>query len=77
MSTEFSRLRQEPRNEQRQFENQQGQVQAKEFASVEDLLRLDSAQNPVPLEVGEQLNNSIAAEAPPSRPWYRKIFGRA
>jgi hypothetical protein len=77
MSTEFSRLRQEQKLEQKQFQKGQSRIESKEFASVDDLLRHDSAQNPVPSEVSERLNNSVAAEPPPGRPWYRRLFGRA
>ncbi len=75
MSTEFSRLRQEQRLDQKQFQKGQSRIESKEFASVDDLLRHDSEQNPVPPEVGERLNNSLATEPSPGRPWYRRLFG--
>jgi hypothetical protein len=54
---------------------QQGQEQGREFSSVEELLRHDSEINPVPPEVGERLNLSIAAEPKPERPWYKRLLG--
>jgi hypothetical protein len=49
--------------------------QALEFSTVDDLLRHDNEQNPVPEEVGERLNRSIAEEPKPVKPWYRNLFG--
>jgi hypothetical protein len=49
--------------------------EGREFSSVEDLLRHDSEVNPVPPEIGERLNLSIAAEPKPERPWYKRLLG--
>jgi len=43
--------------------------------AVEEMLRFDSDQNPVPLEISERLNKSIAAEPKPQRSWFSKFFG--
>lgn len=79
MNPEQSQLRQQQRAEQEhthgQFQHGTTQAQVKEFASVDDLLRFDSDQNPVPAEVADRLNQSLAAEPKAQRPWYRKLFG--
>ena len=46
-----------------------------EFASVEEMLRYDSEQNPVPPEVADRVNQSIAAEPKP-KSWLKSLFGR-
>jgi len=76
MSAEQSRLRQEQREEQKS-EQVQGSAQdeGKEFATVEELLRYDSAQNPVPPEVAERLGRTLANEPKPEKPWYKRILG--
>jgi len=79
MNPERSNLKQQQRAEQEhtqeQFQHAQTQAQAQEFATVDDLLRFDSDQNPVPPEVGDRLNRSLAAEPKPEKPWYKKFFG--
>ena len=57
------------------FVHQAQQEQGREFASVDDLLRHDSEMNPVPPQVGERLNSSLAAEPKPERPWYKRLLG--
>ena len=80
MSAEQSRLRQEQREVQKaeeRIEQVQGSAQSegKEFATVEELLRYDSEQNPVPPEVGERLGRSLAKEPKVEKPWYKRILG--
>ena len=79
MNPEFSKLRHEERTEAEQshaqIQSEQSQANANEFASVDELLRFDSDQNPVPTEVAEKLNRSIAAEPRPERSWFKKLFG--
>jgi hypothetical protein len=50
---------------------------AGEFATVEDALRADAAQNPVPPAVAERLQASVTREqlAAPARPWWQRWFG--
>jgi hypothetical protein len=47
---------------------------AKEFGSVEELLRHDAAQTVVPPEIARRLEES-ARQAPPKRPWWRRLLG--
>ena len=77
MSAEQSKLRQEAEQEQATEQIQQtvNQGTVKEFATVDDLLRYDSEQNPVPAEVAERLGKSLEAEPKPEQPWYKKLFG--
>jgi hypothetical protein len=79
MNPERTNLKQQIRVEQdsahEQFHHENSQAQVKEFASVEDLLRYDSEQNPVPPEVADRLGRSLEAEPKPEKPWYKKLFG--
>ena len=77
MSAEQSKLRQEAEQEQgaAQVQNTLNHGEVKEFATVDDLLRYDSEQNPVPGEVAERLGKSLEAEPKPEQPWYKKLFG--
>jgi hypothetical protein len=78
MNPEFSKLRHEQRTEAEQshaqIQSQQSQAKANEFATVDELLRFDSDQNPVPPEVAERLNHSIAAEPKRERSWFKRLF---
>jgi hypothetical protein len=79
MNPERTKLKQEIRAEQasaqEQFQRTESQAQVKEFATVDDLLRFDSEQNPVPPEVADRLGRSLEAEPKPEKPWYKKLFG--
>ncbi|HEX4122671.1 MAG TPA: hypothetical protein VH619_18815 [Verrucomicrobiae bacterium] len=46
-----------------------------QFENVEQLLRYDAAQTPVPPEIASRLNRSVEQSPPPRRPWWRRIFG--
>lgn len=77
MKHEFSKFREQ---ETEQAEGKIGEQEktnpaAREFGNVEELLRYDAEQNPVPPEVAERVNESIARETPPDRSWWQRIFG--
>ena len=77
MNPEFSKLHQKEQLEEElnSSQKQEQETAGMEFNTVEDLLRHDSDQNPVPAEVAERLNRSIAAEPKPQRSWIKKLFG--
>ena len=51
------------------------QKTATEFGAVEEMLRFDSAQNPVPGTVAERLQKSVErAKIEPPQPWWKKLF---
>lgn len=53
------------------------QIQAgTEFASAEELLRADRAQTRPPPQIETRLQQSIAQEPPPPRPWWKRWLGR-
>ncbi len=60
-------------------QQQTSQQQAgKEFGSVEEMLRFDAAQNPVPEKVAERLQESVAQEpTPPLQSWWKRWFGKS
>ncbi len=64
---------QQKQEQQEATAEQQNQAsQAREFASVEEMLRHDALHTPVPPSVAERLSESIANEAPPAKPWWRR-----
>lgn len=78
MNLERNNLRHQQRAEQEaqaQFQETHSENQGQEFATVDDLLRYDSGQNPVPAGVADRLNRSLEAEQKPAPPWYKKLFG--
>ncbi len=49
---------------------------AREFASVEDMLRHDALHTPVPPTIAQRLVESVKQLPPPSsRGWWRRFFG--
>ena len=78
MNPEQSNLRQRQHAEQEQTPSElqnSNQAQSREFATVDDLLRYDSEQNPVPAAVAERLGQTLEGAPKPSQPWYKKLFG--
>ncbi len=65
--------------EQEQLAAQQQQAQsssAREFNSVEEMLRHDRLHTPVPPSIGHRLEESVRQLPPPSaRAWWRRFFG--
>jgi len=60
------------REQQVSAEHRQG---AREFGSVEELLRHDAAQTTVPPHVAARVQESIAREPKPAG-WWGRLFGR-
>ncbi len=58
-------------------QEQQATAGAKEFASVEDMLRHDALHTPVPPSIGRRLEQSLRDLPPPSTPWWRRWLGGA
>jgi hypothetical protein len=65
--------------EQQQLAAEQQQTQsssAREFASVEEMLRHDALHTPVPPTISYRLAESARQLPPPSsRAWWRRFFG--
>jgi hypothetical protein len=47
---------------------------ALEFASAEEMLRHDAAQSSVPPALAERLQQSVAGEPVPQKPWWRRLL---
>ncbi len=56
-------------------QQQAGQAAAREFNSVEELLRHDASHTPVPPAIADRLQKSLGPAAAPARPWWRRLFG--
>ena len=53
------------------------QTTAREFSTAEEMLRLDSSQNPVPGQVAERLQQSVErGKIEPPQPWWKKLLGQ-
>ncbi len=53
------------------------QETAKDFNTVDEMLRFDSSQNPVPGKVAERLQQSVEREKiTPPQPWWKRLFGK-
>ena len=65
--------------EQEQLAATQQQTQAssaREFASVEEMLRHDALHTPVPPTIAHRLEESISQLPPPAgRAWWHRFFG--
>jgi hypothetical protein len=65
-------------HEQTHEQEQQAQTQqttAREFASVEEVLREDRANVTVPPAVEQRLNKSIESLPKPGKPWWKRLMG--
>ncbi len=64
--------------EQEQLAAAQQQKQtssAQEFASVEEMLRHDASQTPVPPSVAQRLKDSISQIPESTRAWWKRLLG--
>jgi len=52
------------------------QQAAREFATVEEMLRCDAAQTTVPAGIAQRLQKSSADCPKPARPWWQRLFGQ-
>jgi hypothetical protein len=63
--------------EQQQASETQSQqkTSAREFASVEELLRYDAKQTTVPPDIAQRLGRSLEKQPRPARSWWRRWLG--
>lgn len=62
--------------EQEQLAAQQQQSAAQEFESVEEMIRHDALDTPVPPRIAERLDESISQlPPPPAKAWWRRLLG--
>lgn len=52
----------------------QSQQTIHEFATPEDLLRLDAKQNPVPDVIAQRLSQSVKNIPGVPQPWWKRLF---
>ena len=70
---QHSKLRQNEQQESTQQQHSEQKNELKEFSSVEDMLRHDSAQTSVPPSVADRVNGSIANEPQQSPSWWKRL----
>ena len=67
----------EQEQEQHAALQQSQEKAAREFSSVEEMLRHDALHTPVPPNVAHRLRQSVGQAMPPARsPWWKRLFGR-
>ena len=64
-----------PQEQQHASEQQTQQPAGREFASVEEMLRYDAAQTPVPPAIAQRLEKSIGEAPQPKPAWWERLFG--
>ena len=77
MNNDSSRLRHTQKQESisEQEQQQEQKSEAKEFSSVEELLRHDAEQTALPPGIAQKLNQSIA-NSPKPKAWWQQFFSR-
>jgi len=61
--------------QQEHTEQQSQQAGAREFATVEEMLRYDAAHTRIPPGIAQRLKQSAGPAPAPSRSWWRRFFG--
>jgi hypothetical protein len=61
--------------QQHAAEHQAQSETAREFSTAEEILRYDAAHTAVPPLVAQRLQQSIGPVPPPSRSWWKRLFG--
>jgi len=75
MDHSSKRLNQRQREELVGVQQNQQTTGAQEFASAEEMLRVDAAQTQVPPVIVQRLNESISREPRPVAPWWKRWLG--
>ncbi len=71
-----SKLTHQEQEQQAAQQQQQQAAGAKEFDSVEEMLRHDSEHTMVPPRIAQRLDESISElPPPPAKAWWRRFFG--
>lgn len=76
MGPQSSKLQHRQQEETVEAQHLEQQAVARGFASVEEMLRLDALQNPVPESVKTRLAESVQKEPLPEKPrsWWRNLL---
>ena len=70
-----TKLSEEQQSRQVGAEQQTQQPSAREFASVEEMLRYDAAHTVVPPEIARRLEKSTGDLPAPKPSWWKRLFG--
>ncbi|HEY9175575.1 MAG TPA: hypothetical protein VI136_25115 [Verrucomicrobiae bacterium] len=76
MKPQTSKLQQQPQEATVHSQERKQQAITRGFSSVEEMLRFDAMQNPVPESVKTRLTTSVQKEPRPGKPrsWWRKLI---
>jgi len=75
MNQDPSKLRQIEQEQSQSATHLEHAEASREFGSVEEMIRFDAAQNPVPEKLSARVKESTAQELPPVA-WWRRLFSR-
>ncbi len=76
MKRENKLITRQQTNEQQEMTQGQAHHQpAREFASVEEMLRHDALHTPLPPTIAHRLQSSLSQTPAPPLPWWRRLFG--
>lgn len=76
MKPQSTKLQQQQKEETAEVQAQKQQAVARGFATVEEMLRFDALQHPVPESVKTRLTESVQKEPQPEKPrsWWRSLL---
>ena len=76
MKSQSSKLQHEQKEQTAEAQQAAQKTAATEFTTVEEALRFDAAQTPVPDSVKSRLADSVRKEPAPPRPrsWWRRLL---
>lgn len=77
MQPDSPRSRLQQQQQERSAEQAQQSQAGLEFGTPEEMLRHDRAITPLPEAVESRLKQTLAAEPPPPRPWWKRILGKS
>jgi len=77
MNQHTKKLEQQQKQQTTETKLTEQKTAAREFSSVEEMLRFDAAQTQVPSSIEVRLAESVQKElaARKARPWWKKLFG--
>ncbi len=76
MKQEFSKFRSEQKENLQETQQTQPVTGARDFSSVEEMLRFDASQTSPPAVITERLKESLQQEPAPKVSWWKRLFTR-
>jgi hypothetical protein len=74
MKQEFSKFRSQEKEKLEQAQHTEPKTEARDFSSVEEMLRFDANQTSPPTTISDRLKESLNQEPQPKKSWWRRLF---